>query len=126
MRLLSTDPDIRFEDILAGAARAAVAQSPAQDQTDVMRILRRMKAEAALLIALADTGGVWQVIRVPAALTKLADAAVGLGLVHLVDVAAPPGCSIENPQRPEQGSGYTVLAMGRWSPQSSTTRATST
>ena len=29
-----------------------------------MRILRVMKAEAALLIALADIGGVWEVMRV--------------------------------------------------------------
>ncbi len=28
-----------------------------------MRLLRRMKAEAALLIALADIGGVWPVMR---------------------------------------------------------------
>ena len=34
-----------------------------------MRLLRRMKAEAALLIALADIGGVWPVMRVTAALT---------------------------------------------------------
>ena len=34
----------------------------------VMRILRRMKADAALLVALADIGGVWPLARVTAAL----------------------------------------------------------
>ena len=37
-----------------------------------MQLLRRMKAEAALLIALCDIGGVWPVMRVTAALTDLA------------------------------------------------------
>ena len=37
------------------------------------RLLRRMKAEAALLIALADIGGVWPVMRAARALTDLAD-----------------------------------------------------
>jgi glutamate-ammonia-ligase adenylyltransferase len=131
LRLLATDPDIRFDDILAGAARALAAaqgeveepvqdpvQDPAQDrlqeQADVMRILRRTKAEAALLIALADTGGVWAVMRVTAALTRLADAAVGLAVRYLLDDAARTGLlNAENPQRPEQGSGYFVLAMGK-------------
>ena len=43
---------------------------------EAMRILRRMKAEAALLIALADIGGVWPVMRATQALTELADTAV--------------------------------------------------
>ena len=41
-----------------------------------MHLLRRMKAEAALLIALCDIGGVWPVMRVTAALTDLAVASV--------------------------------------------------
>ena len=43
--------------LLAEARRAAEAASEA----DAMRVLRRAKAEAALLIALADIGGVWPV-----------------------------------------------------------------
>ncbi|MGC4095616.1 MAG: hypothetical protein QM706_00720 [Nitrospira sp.] len=35
--------------------------SPAEDDAAAMRLLRRMKSEAALLIALADIGGVWPV-----------------------------------------------------------------
>ena len=44
----------------------------AAGETDVMHLLRRMKAEAALMIALCDIGGVWPVMRVTAALTDLA------------------------------------------------------
>ena len=45
-----------------------------------MHLLRRMKAEAALLIALCDIGGVWPVMRVTAALTDLAVASVQAAL----------------------------------------------
>jgi glutamate-ammonia-ligase adenylyltransferase len=46
--------------------------SAASSEADVMQLLRRMKSEAALLIALCDIGGVWPVMQVTAALTDLA------------------------------------------------------
>ena len=49
-----------------------------------MRLLRRMKAEAALLIALADIGGVWPVMEVIRRQTELADAAVGAAVEYLL------------------------------------------
>ena len=52
------------------------AAAVSKDEAEAMRELRRMKAEAALLIALADIGGVWPVMRTAHALTELADAAV--------------------------------------------------
>src|SRR5262249_61287290 len=48
--LLEAEPERRFRDILADAKRAVAATC---DEAEVMRLLRRMKAEAALLIALA-------------------------------------------------------------------------
>jgi [glutamine synthetase] adenylyltransferase / [glutamine synthetase]-adenylyl-L-tyrosine phosphorylase len=111
LTLLQSDPDARFEDILAGAAAAAAATD---DEAAVMVLLRRLKAEAALLIALADAGGVWGVMRVTAALTRLADAAVGLAVRHLLGDAARAGAlNPTDPERPEQGSGYFVLALGK-------------
>ena len=55
-----------------------------------MRLLRRMKAEGALLIALADIGGVWPVMRVTAALTALADAAVAARRAYLLSRRRAP------------------------------------
>jgi glutamate-ammonia-ligase adenylyltransferase len=108
--LLQSDPDLRFDAILADAAQAAAGAGDAQ----AMRLLRRMKAEAALLIALADTGNVWPVMRVTAALTTLADTAVALAVRHLLREAAASGAlDPANPDRPEEGSGYIVLAMGK-------------
>src|SRR5580704_12030816 len=88
LTLLQSDPDARFEDILMGAAAAAAATD---DEAAIMGLLRRLKAEAALLIALADAGGVWPDMRVTAALTRLADAAVGLAVRHLLGEAARSG-----------------------------------
>ena len=109
--LLQSDPDRRFEDILVGAARSADAT---RDEAGIMALLRRLKQEAALLIALADAGGVWPVMRVTNALTRLADAAVGLAVRHLLREAASTGAiNPADPERPEQGSGYFVLALGK-------------
>ncbi len=111
LTLLRSDPDIRFEHVLAAAARSAAAT---RDEAGVMALLRRLKAEAALLIALADAGGVWPVMRVTAALTRLADVAVGLAVRHLLGEAARTGAlNPVDPERPEQGSGYFVLALGK-------------
>ena len=96
--------------MLAEARRAGEAGSDA----DAMRDLRRAKAEAALLIALADIGGVWAVERVTHALTEFADAALGAAVHYLMRGAVASGkLKVRDPERPEQGSGYIVLAMGK-------------
>ena len=46
------------------------------DQETAMRRWRQARAQAALLIAMADIGGVWDVVAVTAALTQLADAMI--------------------------------------------------
>ena len=68
--------------------RRGKAVGAAKDEAEAMRLLRRMKAEAALLIALADIGGVWPVMRATRALTELADTAVGAAVRFLLRDAA--------------------------------------
>ena len=110
LALLDTDPDARFARLIADVQQAANAEN----DTDIMRALRRAKAEAALLIALADIGGVWPVERVTRALTEFADAALGSAVRYLLRGAAANGkLKPRNPAQPEQGSGYVVLAMGK-------------
>src|SRR5262249_59814715 len=72
--LLESDPDAHLDALLAATAADVAATA---EQSEAMRLLRRMKAEAALLIALCDIGGAWPVMRVTAALTQLAEAATG-------------------------------------------------
>src|SRR5262249_16305381 len=73
MRLFGADPDQHLANLLNKQGSAAAS---GQDEARTMQLLRQMKAEAALLIALADIGGVWPVMRTARALTDLADAAV--------------------------------------------------
>ena len=111
LRFLSGDVEKEFAALIATAERGAAA---AKGSAALMRALRRMKTDAALLIALADIGGVWPVARVTAALTAVADAALGLAVRHLLREAAARGKLIPaDPQNSEAGSGYVVLAMGK-------------
>jgi len=87
---------------------AAVAEA------DVMRLLRRVKAEAALMIALCDIGGVWPVMQVTAALTDLAVASVQMALRYVLRQEAVRGrLSPASTDAPEENSGLFVLAMGK-------------
>jgi [glutamine synthetase] adenylyltransferase / [glutamine synthetase]-adenylyl-L-tyrosine phosphorylase len=109
--LMESDPDRRLADRLAEVARAAAASA---SDTEAMRLLRVVKAEAALLIALADIGGVWEVTQVTAALTAVADAAVGAAVRYLLGEAAHAGRLVPpEPGDPERGCGLIVLAMGK-------------
>ncbi len=111
LTLLQGDSDRHFDDIIAAASGAAAATP---DEAGIMALLRRLKAEAALMIALADSGSVWPVMRVTAALTRLADTVVGLAVRHLLrDAAARGAIRPADPERPEVGSGYFVLALGK-------------
>jgi len=111
LRLFACDPDAYLAALLADSARAVAAT---EDDAEAMRLLRRMKAEAALLIALADIGGVWPVMRATRALTDLADTAVDAAARFALGEAARAGRLMpKDPTRPQDGSGYIVLAMGK-------------
>ncbi|AVT80801.1 bifunctional [glutamine synthetase] adenylyltransferase/[glutamine synthetase]-adenylyl-L-tyrosine phosphorylase [Rhodopseudomonas palustris] len=120
--LIRADP-VRLQRVLRGApeqrlaklledAETLVAAASAEDE--VMAVLRRLKAEAALLIALCDIGGIWPVMQVTQALTDLAGRSVQMALRFLLRQEAGRGRIVPpNPDCPEQGSGLIVLAMGK-------------
>ena len=111
LRILESDPDTRLAALLSETARAVAAT---RDEDKAMQLLRQMKSEAALLIGLADIGGVWPVMRTTRALTELADTAVSSAVGFLLRDAARRGrYKPHSAERPEQGSGYIVLAMGK-------------
>ena len=72
--------------------------------------LRLAKRRVALLVALADLGGVWQLEGVTAALTALADAAVDLCVRQLVAEEVARG---KLPGDGHAAGGMVVLAMGK-------------
>lgn len=111
LRLVRSDPDQRFAALLETAATEVAAAS---DEDSVMASLRRLKAEAALLIALCDIGGIWPVMTVTKALTDLAVGGVQMALRFLMRQEAARGrLNPTNPDMPEQDSGLVVLAMGK-------------
>src|SRR5450432_660655 len=111
IRLLESDPETYLPRLIEKTCLGVVT---AADEADVMQLLRRMKSEAALLIALCDIGGVWPVMRVTAALTDLAVASVQAALRFLLRQEAARGKLLPpNPDSPEDNSGLIVLAMGK-------------
>ena len=111
IRLLECEPEPYLAQLIENTCRNV---SAASSEADVMQLLRRMKSEAALLIALCDIGGVWPVMRVTAALTDLAVASVQAALRFLLRQEAARGrLSPPNLERPEDNSGLIVLAMGK-------------
>ena len=111
LRLLRCEPDPYLAELIENTCRDI---SSAADEAEVMRLLRRLKSEAALLIALCDIGGVWPVMRVTEALTDLAVASVQAALRYLLRQEAARSRLLP-PERdtPEDNSGLIVLAMGK-------------
>lgn len=98
-------------------AICADALAAAHDETAAaaMTRLRRAKARAALLIAMADLSGVWPVMQVTAALSAFADAAVtGALRFALKEMAVRTGFAVHDPAGLEAETGLTVLAMGKY------------
>jgi [glutamine synthetase] adenylyltransferase / [glutamine synthetase]-adenylyl-L-tyrosine phosphorylase len=111
VRLLESDPDVALA-VLLTTAQSAVAAARSTDE--VMRLLRRMKAEAALSIALCDIGGVWPVERVTAALTDVAETALDAAVHYLLrDAVKAKKLIAPDSRKAEAVSGYIVLAMGK-------------
>jgi glutamate-ammonia-ligase adenylyltransferase len=111
VRLLRTEPE---QGLAALIEQTTAAVAAAATEADAMQSLRRMKSEAALLIALCDIGGVWPVLQVTQALTDLAVVSVQSALRFLLRQEAVRGRILpSNIEHPEQGSGLVVLAMGK-------------
>lgn len=84
------------------------------DAASAMRILRHSKAKAALLIAFADLGGVFDTVAVTEALSDFADASVQAALRFGLNEAMRAGAlSPPDPANPEQDLGLFVLALGK-------------
>ena len=94
-----------------------------------MRALRIAKRESALLIALADIGGVWDVVETTEALTRFADAAVGAALAFLLRQYAASGRLTLDPDAPDLArvaAAWSCWRSASTARASSTIRATST
>ncbi len=120
-RLILDDPE-RLLDLLDEPADAALdslcdrARESWRNAAPeaVMPALRRRRDEMALLAALADLGGVWTIDRSMAALSQFADAAVAAAAdAALLALHNQGKILLPDPFRPQFGSGWIILAMGK-------------
>jgi len=108
-RILLHPPEVRFEQLREELASALLH---ATERSEVLRALRVFKSEVALLTALADLGGVWDVAQVTSALTQCADAALEGAVDFLFREAVARGQWLANDGFAP--NGYIVLAMGKY------------
>ncbi len=103
---LAHPPDRGVADALAPLDTTALPELSAA--------LRRAKRRVAVLVALADLGGVWALPQVTGALTQLADRATQAGLTALLTAEIArgklPDCTQDDAAT---GAGMVVLAMGK-------------
>jgi [glutamine synthetase] adenylyltransferase / [glutamine synthetase]-adenylyl-L-tyrosine phosphorylase len=110
VRMLRRPPNESLDALIQ-----ALALRRDEHEAHLMPALRRAKHEAALLIALADVGGVWDVVATTEALTRFADAAVRAALAFLLRKNARAGLLALDVDAAdiETGSGLVVLALGK-------------
>ncbi|WP_264044955.1 bifunctional [glutamine synthetase] adenylyltransferase/[glutamine synthetase]-adenylyl-L-tyrosine phosphorylase [Methylobacterium flocculans] len=108
--LLEAEPEAAHADIVA-RQRAAGREA---DHAQVATVLRRNRDAHALLVALADIGGLWPLETVTAALSDFADASVRAATDAMLLQAAAAGRFLpRDPSDPQVESGLVVLALGK-------------
>ncbi len=103
-RILAKPPDAALDEVLLRLSDCGVETSEAQ----AMSLLRRARQETALIIALADLSGQFDVVATTRALSRAADCFVAAALRAALRKLALAGAG-----RPEQGCGLVVLALGK-------------
>ena len=102
------------DDLLALQFTGLRHIDPALSQAEVMSRLRQLRKRVALLVAVADLSGAWDVEQVTAALTGFADASLGAAISWLLsDYARQGKITLADAANPQKDCGYVALAMGK-------------
>ncbi|NBJ11530.1 bifunctional [glutamine synthetase] adenylyltransferase/[glutamine synthetase]-adenylyl-L-tyrosine phosphorylase [Microvirga sp. SYSU G3D207] len=89
-------------------------RSGAITREDAVSAFRQNRNAHALLVAMADIGGIWSTEEVTQALSDFADASVAGGVNLVLTETADLGrIRLADPDAPGEGSGFTVLALGK-------------
>jgi glutamate-ammonia-ligase adenylyltransferase len=107
---LLRDPDAHLAE--AGALLAREAEA-AKTSKEVMGALRRFKRRIALLVGLADLGGVWSTEEALRAMSLAAEEAVGQAVGFLFQQARAAGQIMDPAAPPASVNGYFIIAMGK-------------
>ncbi|WP_371326968.1 bifunctional [glutamine synthetase] adenylyltransferase/[glutamine synthetase]-adenylyl-L-tyrosine phosphorylase [Stappia sp. ES.058] len=108
--ILTTPPQQRAARLIEDA-RALEAE----DEAALMRALRNLKKDLALTLALADIGGAIDLDAVTGGLSRFADAALTAAIRFCLRDMERRGRFVpQDAARPEEGSGFVILAMGKY------------
>jgi [glutamine synthetase] adenylyltransferase / [glutamine synthetase]-adenylyl-L-tyrosine phosphorylase len=109
------DLAMRGPDAVVADALAAVrALPPATDRKRLAAALRQAKRAVALATAIADIGGIWDLAKVTASLSDLAEATLGRAVAHLLRAGHDSGdLRLPDPEDPVAGCGFVALGMGK-------------
>jgi len=109
-RLAMEGPEAAFAHCLSGLGDV----SPSARRPDIAAALRHAKRSAALIVAIADIGGIWPLETVTGVLSELAEATLRLAIRHLLRAAHDSGeIRLRDPGRPDLNCGFVALAMGK-------------
>ena len=109
--LIAAAPAQTAADLLSALKQDLIE---ADDMTQAMQALRKARRRTALLVAVADLGGIWTLAQVTGALSRFADAAVVGAVRFLLRRLVVRGeFESDNPAEPDHDSGLAVIAMGK-------------
>lgn len=98
----------------ASILAALTALPPTMSRSQLNATLRRAKRQMALDIAIADLRGIWTLEQVTSALSDLAETTLRAATRHLLrDLHDHGKITLPDPDEPEHGSGFVVLALGK-------------
>jgi glutamate-ammonia-ligase adenylyltransferase len=107
---LRDGPDVAFGQIIV----ALQGIPPREKRAQISRKLRLAKRRAALVIALADLGGIWPLPRITHALSELAEVALGVAVRHLLrDLHDRRQITLPDPDQPAHNCGFVALGLGK-------------
>jgi glutamate-ammonia-ligase adenylyltransferase len=110
-RCLESAPEANLKACLG---EAEVAAGPGTSEAALMRALRLAKQETALLIALADLGGVFDVVAATDALSLAADRFISAALRYLLrNSALAERLRLPGSANPERDCGLVILGLGK-------------
>ncbi|HEC14806.1 MAG TPA: glutamine-synthetase adenylyltransferase, partial [Rhodospirillales bacterium] len=108
---LENGPDAAFEAIMKDIGQ--IRRKDAVND-DLGRFLRIAKGRVALITALADIAGAWNLDGVTGVMSRFAEAALSLAAAHLLRRAAADGAiELAHEDDPERDSGLIVLGLGK-------------
>jgi glutamate-ammonia-ligase adenylyltransferase len=104
----------RLEAIIASVDRMRHGDGIADSESELMTALRECKASLHLLVALGDLSGAFTVQETTGYLSRLAEVSLGASMAWLLRDAHHSGkLKLSDPDKPEAGSGWILLAMGK-------------